>query len=124
MCGAPFGRKDVLAKHKKSHEKENGKQKESKSSDPLPIVKKQRMTRKFVLIPKHKYEQLEKDAPPNNGSLLESPLSSQWSQLLPSYTTDNNDNQFDHYLMLRREQMIKLFVILMMMMVMIMMLLM
>ena len=47
-----------------SHEKENGKQKEIKNSDPLPPVKKQRMTTEFVLIPKHKYEQLEKDTSP------------------------------------------------------------
>ena len=32
VCGTSFGRKDVLAKHKKTHE--NGKQKES--SDPPP----------------------------------------------------------------------------------------
>ena len=75
-----------------------GKQKEIKSSDPLPPVKKQRMTIEFVLIPKHKYEQLEKDTPPNNGGLLEPPLSSPPSLPLPSYTTENNDNQVDSLL--------------------------
>ena len=52
------------------------------------------MATEFVLIPKHKYEQLEKDAVPNDGSLLKPPLLS-----LPlddtSHTTDNNDSLSD-----------------------------
>ena len=43
MCGTSFGRKDVLAKHKKTHE--NGKQKES--SDPPPPAKKQRIAEHY-----------------------------------------------------------------------------
>ena len=62
VCGSCFGRKDVLTKHKKTHEKENRKQKEGKSSHQPPPIKKQRMVIECVLIPKHKYEQLEKDA--------------------------------------------------------------
>ena len=43
VCGTSFGRKDVLAKHKKTHE--NGKQKES--SDPPPPAKKQRIAEHY-----------------------------------------------------------------------------
>ena len=44
------------------------------------------MAAEFVLIPKHKYEQLEKDATPKDGNL----------SIPPSpHTTDNNDNQSD-----------------------------
>ena len=57
------------------------------------------MTTEFVIIPKHKYEQLEKDTPPNNGSLLEPLLS---SPPLPSYTTDTNDNQSESLLDVKR----------------------
>ena len=45
----------------------------------------------FVLIPKHKYEQLEKDTTPKDGNLSSTPLSSP----LSPHTTDNNDNQSD-----------------------------
>ena len=48
------------------------------------------MATEFVLIPKHKYEQLEKDATPKDGN-LSTPLLS-----LPSpHTTDNNDTKPD-----------------------------
>ena len=48
------------------------------------------MATEFVLIPKHKYEQLEKDAAPKDGNLSTPVLSP------PSpHTTDNNDNQSD-----------------------------
>ena len=89
MCGTSFGRKDVLTKHKKTHE--NRKQKESSDSPPPLPTKKQSIATECVLIPKHKYEQLEKDAA-KDGSSLEpslSPLSSDDK----SHTTDNNDNQ-------------------------------
>ena len=43
VCGTSFGRKDVLTKHKKTHE--NGKQKES--SDPPPPAKKQRIAKHY-----------------------------------------------------------------------------
>ena len=43
MCGTSFGRKDVLSKHKKTHE--NGKGKES--SDPAPPAKKQRIAEHY-----------------------------------------------------------------------------
>ena len=81
----------MLTKHKKTHEKENRKQKEGKSSHQPPPTKKQRMVTECVLIPKHKYEQLEKDATKERSSLEPS-----LSQLPPddkSYTTDNNGNQ-------------------------------
>ena len=49
------------------------------------------MAAEVVLIPKHKYEQMEKDATPKDGNLSSTPLAS-----LPSpHTTDNNDNQSD-----------------------------
>ena len=48
------------------------------------------MAAEFILIPKHKYEQLEKDATPKDGN-LSTPVSS-----LPSlHTTDHNDNHPD-----------------------------
>ena len=39
MCGTSFGRKDVLTKHRKTHE--NGRQKESSDPPPPPPAKKQ-----------------------------------------------------------------------------------
>ena len=48
------------------------------------------MAAEFVLIPKHKYEQLEKDATPKDGN-LSTPLLSPPSD----DPTDNNDNQSD-----------------------------
>ena len=48
------------------------------------------MATEFILIPKHKYEQLEKDATPKDGN-LSTPVSSPPS----SHTTDHNDNQPD-----------------------------
>ena len=45
MCGISFGRKDVLAKHKKTHE--NGKQKESSDPPPPPLAKKQRIAEHY-----------------------------------------------------------------------------
>ena len=48
------------------------------------------MAAKFILIPKHKYEQLEKDATPKDGN-LSTPVSSPPSP----HTTDHNDNQSD-----------------------------
>ena len=48
------------------------------------------MAAELVLIPKHKYEQLEKDATPKDGN-LSTPLSSPPSP----HTTINNDNQSD-----------------------------
>ena len=48
------------------------------------------MATEFVLIPKHKYEQLEKDAAPKDGS-----VSSTTSSPPSPHTTDNNDNQPD-----------------------------
>ena len=50
------------------------------------------MATEFILIPKHKYEQLEKDAAPKDGSV--STTSSPPSDDTP-HTTDNNDNQPD-----------------------------
>ena len=48
------------------------------------------MATEFVLIPKHKYEQLEKDATPKDGNLSTPPLSP------PSpHTTVSNDNHSD-----------------------------
>ena len=44
------------------------------------------MATEFVLIPKHKYEQLEKDAAPKDGSESTPPS---------PHTTDNNDNHPD-----------------------------
>ena len=41
VCGTSFGRKDVLTKHKKTHE--NEKQKESSDPPPPPPAKKQRI---------------------------------------------------------------------------------
>ena len=52
----------MCSQNTNTHEKENGKQKEGKSSHPPPPAKKQRMVTECVLIPKHKYEQMEKDA--------------------------------------------------------------
>ena len=48
------------------------------------------MAAEFILIPKHKYEQLEKDATPKDGN-LSTPVSSPPSP----HTTDHNDNQSD-----------------------------
>ena len=48
------------------------------------------MATEFVLIPKHKYEQLEKDATPKDGN-LSTPVSSPPSP----HTTDHKDNQSD-----------------------------
>ena len=48
------------------------------------------MASEFVFIPKHKYEQLEKDAAPKDGN-LSTPLLSPPSDV----PTDNNDNQSD-----------------------------
>ena len=48
------------------------------------------MTTEFILIPKHKYEQLEKDVAPKDGSV--STTSSPPSDDIP-HTTDNNDTQ-------------------------------
>ena len=45
MCGISFGRKDVLTKHKKTHE--NGKQKESSDPPPPPPAKKQRIAEHY-----------------------------------------------------------------------------
>ena len=45
VCGTSFGRKDVLTKHKKTHE--NGKQKQCENSDPPPPAKKQRMVERY-----------------------------------------------------------------------------
>ena len=45
MCGTSFGRKDVLAKHKKTHE--NGKQKESSDPPSPPPAKKQRIAEHY-----------------------------------------------------------------------------
>ena len=45
MCGTSFGRKDVLAKHKKTHE--NGNQKESSDPPPPPPAKKQRIAEHY-----------------------------------------------------------------------------
>ena len=66
--------------------------KENKSSDlpPPPPAKKQRIVTECVLIPKHKYEQLEKDAAKGRSSLepsLSSPPSDDKSNIM-----DNNDN--------------------------------
>ena len=86
----------MLTKHKKTHEKENRKQKEGKSSHQPPPTKRQRMVTECVLIPKHKYEQLERNAIKERSSLEPS-----LSQLPPddkSYTTDNNGNQSQHIL--------------------------
>ena len=52
------------------------------------------MATEFILLPKHKYEQLEKDAAPKDGNLLSTSLSSPSSDDT-SHTTDNNDNQPD-----------------------------
>ena len=52
------------------------------------------MATEFVLIPKHKYEQLEKDAVPKDGNLPSTPLSP-WPSDDTTHTTDNNDNQQD-----------------------------
>ena len=52
------------------------------------------MASEFVLIPKHKYKQLEKNAALKDGSLSSTPLSSPPSDDTP-HTTDNNDNQPD-----------------------------
>ena len=51
------------------------------------------MATEFVLIPKHKYEQLEEGAAPKDGN-LSTPVSSPPSDDTP-HTTDNNDNQSD-----------------------------
>ena len=51
------------------------------------------MAPEFILIPKHKYEQLEKDAAPKDGS-VSSTTSSPPSDDTP-HTTDNIDNQPD-----------------------------
>ena len=86
-----FWKEKCAHKTQKTYEKENGKQKEGKSSHQPPPTKKQRMVTECVLIPKHKYEQLEKDATKERSSLEPS-----LSQLPPddkSYTTDNNGNQ-------------------------------
>ena len=45
VCGTSFGRKDVLTKHKKTHE--NGKQKESSDPPPPPPAKKQRIAEHY-----------------------------------------------------------------------------
>ena len=45
MCGTSFGRKDVLTKHKKTHE--NQKQKESSDPPPPPSAKKQRIAEHY-----------------------------------------------------------------------------
>ena len=92
------------------------KQKEGKSSHQPPPTKKQRMVTECVLIPKHKYEQLEKDATKERSSLEPS-----LSQLPPddkSCTTDNNG------LMSNWEQMMKLFLILVVMLTIMMMMIM
>ena len=51
------------------------------------------MATEFILIPKHKYAQLEKDAAPKDGS-VSSTTSSPPSDDTP-HTTNNNDNQPD-----------------------------
>ena len=48
------------------------------------------MAAEFILIPKHKYEQLEKDATPKDRN-----LSTSVSSPLSPHTTDHNDNQSD-----------------------------
>ena len=45
VCGTPFGRKDALAKLKKTHE--SGKQNESSDPPPPPPAKKQRIAEHF-----------------------------------------------------------------------------
>ena len=52
------------------------------------------MATEFILIPKHKYERLEKDTVPKDGHLSSTPLSLQPSDDTP-HITDNNDNQSD-----------------------------
>ena len=90
MCGTSFGRKDVLTKHKKTCE--NRKQKESSDLSPPPLpTKKQRIATECVLIPKHKYEWLEKDTAKYGSSLEPSP--SQLPSDDKSHTTDNNGNK-------------------------------
>ena len=52
------------------------------------------MATEFILIPKHKYEQMEKDAVPKDGTLSSTPLLP-WPSDDTPHTTDNNDNQPD-----------------------------
>ena len=53
------------------------------------------MATEFVVIPKHKYEQLEKDVASKDGNLSSTSLSQPPESGSTTYATGNNDNQPD-----------------------------